>query len=223
MPSRSDKPRSATGRRGDIVRVLKRAPHPLSITDLADRLGVHPNTVRFHLDTLVANGQIERVSTEHRVPGRPPQLFRAVSGMDPAGPRHYRLLAEILVDTLAGESDRRDRAVEAGRLWGRQHAASQDTGQEDPVGRLVTLLDEVGFAPERADEPADAATPRINLRNCPFLEIAVDHPQVACPIHLGLMQGAMDSWRSPVTVDRLDAFVEPDRCVAHLASVEQAR
>lgn len=43
------------------------------------------------------------------------------------------------------------------------------------------------------------------------------HAQVVCPIHLGLMQGAMAAWDAPVTVNRLEPFAEPDLCVAHLA------
>ena len=34
------------------------------------------------------------------------------------------------------------------------------------------------------------------------------------------MQGAMEAWHSPVAVDRLEAFVEPDLCLAHLSSME---
>lgn len=224
MPSGSDRPRPDTGRRGEVLRTLKKAAQPLSITDIAERLGVHPNTVRFHVDTLATNGQIERVNAEPRRPGRPPQLFRAVAGMDPTGPRHYRLLAEVLADTLRATPDRTQRAIEAGRLWGYQHASAQDAeaGPDDPVDRLVTLLDDVDFAPERSDgnERGEDGSAHLSLRHCPFLEIAVDHPEVACPIHLGLMQGALAAWRSPVTVDRLDAFVDPDRCVAHLAAAE---
>lgn len=227
MPIRSNKPQGATGRRGDIVRMLRKATHPLSTAEIADRLDVHPNTVRFHVDTLIANGQVERLSAQHRAPGRPPQLFRAVAGMDPAGPRHYRLLAEILVDTLAAAPNRDDRAVEVGRTWGREHCLSRGTSENDPsdpVDRLVALLDEVGFAPERGNDHEQSAisTPQINLRNCPFLELALKAPQVACPIHLGLMQGAMEAWQAPVTTDRLEAFVEPDRCVAHLATIKRA-
>ncbi|MGZ4289361.1 MAG: transcriptional regulator, partial [Gaiellaceae bacterium] len=39
---------------------------------------------------------------------------------------------------------------------------------------------------------------------------------IVCPIHLGLMQGAMAAAQSPVTVERLEPFVEPMLCVAHL-------
>jgi predicted ArsR family transcriptional regulator len=57
-------------------------------------LGVHPNTVRFHLDGLVESGRVERVEVDRRTAGRPPQLFRPVRRMDLAGPRQYRLLGK---------------------------------------------------------------------------------------------------------------------------------
>lgn len=216
--------RLTPGRRDEVLRVLRGASQPLPIVEIADRLGVHQNTVRFHLDTLVAHGQVERVTPARRTPGRPPRLYRAAPGMDPTGPRHYRLLAEVLADTLAADPDPGRRAVEAGRAWGWRHATSSDQGasetgtgpaEQEPVARLVALLDDIGFAPERDDE-ASGGTPEIGLRNCPFLELAASRPQVACPIHLGLMQGAMDAWHAPLTVDRLEPFVEPDRCVAYL-------
>jgi len=213
--------RRSAGRRGEILETLRGADRPLRIADLADRIGVHPNTVRFHLDTLVANGRVEQVEAHRSMPGRPPQLFRAVAGMDPAGPRHYRLLAEVLAESLTESPDPSARAVAAGRAWGRRpgvSGSSADTA-EDPVARLGTLLDELGFSPEGTSEqgPSAESGAQIHLRNCPFLELAVNRPQIACPIHLGIMQGAMDTWNSPVTVDRLEPFVEPDRCVAHLA------
>ncbi|MGB8209810.1 MAG: hypothetical protein WCF69_19820, partial [Mycobacterium sp.] len=32
-----------------------------------------------------------------------------------------------------------------------------------------------------------------------------------------LMRGALETWQAPLTADRLDAFVEPDLCLAHFA------
>ena len=205
------------GRRGNVLQLLRSANEPLGIADIADRLGIHANTVRFHLETLVENGQVERGTADRGAPGRPPQLFRAVRGMDPMGPRHYRLLAEVLVARLAGDPDSRHQAAEAGRAWGRLQASEvADQGDGEPVGRLMSMLDELGFAPERT---ADGDLQPIRLRHCPFLELAVSKPEVVCPVHLGLMEGAMDSWDAPITVDRLEAFVEPDLCLAHLAAV----
>jgi predicted ArsR family transcriptional regulator len=230
--------RSPAGRRPEILQLLRDEGAPLGISDIAVRLGIHPNTVRLHLDTLVGTGQVERTTARSGAPGRPPQVFRALRRMDPTGPRHYQALAEVLVATLAADPDPGGRGLQAGRAWGmRRASASTDPGADDahgepaaaavsatdadadPVTRLMSLLDEMGFAPE---ELADGDDTRIGLRQCPFLELAVDGREVVCPVHLGLMQGALATWAAPVTVDQLEAFVEPDLCVAHLRSAGAA-
>ena len=50
-----------TGRRREVLRVLRDSMSPLSIAQIAERLDVHPNTVRFHLDALADAGRVERV------------------------------------------------------------------------------------------------------------------------------------------------------------------
>lgn len=211
--------RTPAGRRLAVLRLLQEAPGALTIVEIADRLGVHANTVRFHLDTLLESGQVERVETDRRAPGRPPLSFRAAHRMDPAGPRQYGLLAELLVESLADDPQRTSRALEAGRAWGRRQVsrdASEAVGADArAVSRLLGLLDEIGFAPERQRGEDQAY---IGLRHCPFLELAHTRPEIVCSIHLGLMQGATEGSGSPVTVDRLEPFAEPDLCVAHLAT-----
>ena len=81
---------------------------------------------------------------------------------------------------------------------------------DESIEHLVGLLDELGFAPERRGDE------QLGLRNCPFLELVEIQKAIICPIHLGLMQGALETWAAPVTADRLDAFVEPDLCLVHL-------
>jgi predicted ArsR family transcriptional regulator len=204
-----------------VLHVLKGAKAPLSIVAIAAQLGVHPNTVRFHLDALLASGQAEMVAPVPGRPGRPAQLFRSVRRMDAAGPRRYQLLAEILVHSVAADPEPAARAADAGRAWGRRLAEPADPGEDgpadppaDPVARLVSLLGELGFDPDLSDS---AGRPQIGLRHCPFLELAQSRAQVVCPVHLGLMQGAMAAWAAPVTVSQLDPFAEPDLCVAHFA------
>lgn len=206
-----------------MLRTLGQAPGPWSIGDIAGRLSVHPNTVRYHLAALVEAGQVEQVEADRRTEhttGRPPLLFRLVQGMDRTGPRRFQLLAELLAEGLASAPDGSARAVEAGRAWGRRRAAATSEGETatsegpgDSVPRLVELLDETGFAPEQR---GDGGRRQIGLRHCPFLELAQAGSAIVCPVHLGLMQGAMEAWRSPVGVDRLEPFVEPDLCLAHL-------
>lgn len=221
------------GRRAQVLGLLREANSPLGIAQIADRLAIHANTVRFHLDTLVAGGQVERTATSSGSPGRPAQLFVAVRQMDPAGPRHYRALAEVLATSLATSPDPHTRSLEAGRVWGRGHAtgladtapltdtAHLATSSEHPdaaeaIDHLMVMLDELDFAPEQLQSGEHS---QIGLRRCPFLELALDRSEIVCPIHLGLMQGAMETWGAPVTVDRLDAFAEPDLCIAHLTTI----
>jgi predicted ArsR family transcriptional regulator len=199
--------------------VLKAASAPMSIVAIADELGVHPNTVRFHLDTLVSDGQVERVEPERGGPGRPALMFQAIRQMDRGGPRRYRLLAEILAGGFAADRNPRAKALAAGRAWGRRLESptrrAKRIGVEESIDRLIGVLDELGFAPERRESGREK---QVGLRHCPFLELAETRAAVVCPIHLGLMQGALETWKAPVTVDRLDAFVEPDLCLAHLTS-----
>jgi predicted ArsR family transcriptional regulator len=130
--------------------------------------------------------------------------------MDPAGPRDYRLLAAALTDSLARSADAVEHATASGRTMGAELGrARRDAAQDEPVGQLVDLLDELGFAPELQGD-------RIGLRHCPFLELAKVHSEVVCPVHLGLMQGAMQAWDAQIAVDALTPFAEPDLCVAQL-------
>lgn len=204
-------------RRSDVLRVLKAANAPMSIVAIAEELNVHPNTVRFHLDTLFRDGRVEHVEPDRGGPGRPPLMFRAVRQMDPGGPRRYRLLAEILATAFSADSDASAKALAAGRAWGRRleypAASAGAVAAQESIDRLVGVLDELGFAPERREAQG---LQQVGLRHCPFLEVAEARTSVVCPIHLGLMQGALDNWDAPVAVDRLDAFVEPDLCLAHL-------
>ncbi len=198
----------------------------MSIIEVADQLGVHPNTVRFHLDSLLGDGQVEQVEADRKGPGRPPLMFQAVRQMDRGGPRHYRMLAEILAMGFAADADPTAKAVAAGRAWGHRAESEGESGPEpaassaeEAIERLVDVLDDLGFAPEvRSSDEGQ----QVGLRHCPFLELAETPNNVVCPVHLGLMQGALETWSAPVTVDRLEPFVEPDLCLAHLKPARAA-
>jgi predicted ArsR family transcriptional regulator len=72
------------------------------------------------------------------------------------------------------------------------------------------MMTELGFAPESAGD-------RIRLRHCPFLELAEEYSSTLCPLHLGLMRGALTQVRAPIAATRLEPFAEPDACLVHLS------
>lgn len=210
------------GRRRQVLQTLRDADGALSIAQIAETLGVHPNTARFHLDILVEAGQAQQVEVDHATPGRPPLMFSFIRRMDPDGPRRYQLLAEILVRSLADSPDGAAKAVEAGRAWTSamngpepEHlGVDRDAGEDASIRRLLGLMDDLGFAPE-------SSAVGIGLRHCPFVELAQQHSDVICPVHLGLMQGSLAAAPSTVTIERLEPFAEPDLCLVHLTTSER--
>lgn len=212
--------------RARVLDLLRDAGSPLGVQEIADRTGLHANTARFHLDALVDAGLAGREPRARAAPGRPSMAYRAVDGGGVTGRRHYRLLAEMLTSLIAGVMpDPGEAAAEAGREWGRylteEPAPFQKVDAGEAVRRLTATLEEIGFAPEAA---ADGTQYRLGLRQCPFREVAENHQDVVCALHLGLMQGALARMRAPVTADRLQPFAEPGLCIAHVkARPEPAR
>ncbi len=209
--------------RADVLDMLRAADGPLGVREVAQRTGLHPNTARFHLEALTEAGLAERETEERETPGRPRVGYRASAG-GPAGRRRYRLLAEMLTSLIAGTMPEPGKAAEAaGREWGayltEQPPPYQKLSAGQAIGKLTEIMEELGFAPQAEDGDGDGQY-RLCLRQCPFREVAQHHQDVICALHLGLMRGALARMRAPVTADRLDPFVEPSLCVAHLTERE---
>jgi predicted ArsR family transcriptional regulator len=192
-----------------ILEVLRAGMAAQDVQAIAAQVGLHTNTVRTHLDQLVEAGLVESSVEVRTTPGRPRVLFR-VSASAPA--------------------------AEAGRRWGRTVVASDGPahGSVDAahgVERIVALLDEVGFAPRvSASSPTgptfqsgDGAQVRatvIELHRCPFRDVALEHADVVCGVHLGLMQGALEQMGAPAASIRLEPFVRPGLCLAHVSPAD---
>jgi predicted ArsR family transcriptional regulator len=203
----------ADERRIRIVEELREAPDGLDAPELGRRLGLHANTVRWHLGILADAGIVGSCPAPRATPGRPRILY----SLEPEPPEHradeHRLLATVLTGALAGGSDGTRRAEGAGREWGRYLMARDPlarTDDEDAVGEVVQLLDGQGFEPE-------AQGREIHMHRCPFHALAESQPEVVCAVHKGLMSGALSALGSELEVDGLDVFVRPDLCVARLA------
>jgi predicted ArsR family transcriptional regulator len=70
-------------------------------------------------------------------------------------------------------------------------------------------FDRQGFAAERHGD-------RLEMRRCPFYSLAETGPEVICTLHHGIIDGALEAAGAAERVDRLEPFVEPSLCVAHL-------
>ncbi|MEU3983783.1 helix-turn-helix domain-containing protein [Streptomyces sp. NPDC026672] len=226
------------GRRTAVLQVLRETDGPVSVADVAERVGVHLNTARFHLDALVADGMVTRGTAPRDEPGRPKVVYSAVAGDGPDGSRSFRLLSDILLGVVSTSvEDPVDAATRAGRSWGSYltdaPAPTERVSAEDGERRLVAVLEDIGFVTETetaadADGPGEEGTPvrsadrRLRLHHCPFREVAQRRPDIVCAIHLGLMQGTVETLRAPLTAESLQPFVTPHLCVATLRRTDAA-
>lgn len=206
--------------RARVLRVLQTVGDPLGVDEIAERVSLHPNSARFHLDGLLAQGLVERVSEHREVPGRPRGLYIATADSVGVGQRNYRLLADILTNYLASNTEQpAQEAVKAGQAWGRlvteRTAPGRKVNAATATRRLVAALDDIGFEPEAV---SSGGARQILLHHCPFREAVADNREVVCGVHLGLMQGLLSELNAPITAHQLDALVEPSLCIARLAT-----
>jgi len=208
-----------------VLELLRSRAQPLGVGEVAQRVGLHQNTVRSHLDLLVDSGYAIRRTEPPRGLGRPRVVYEATPA--PEGERNYHLLAEMLAQHLLATSESpSEDAATAGRTWAgltdrRQRArdgtAVTSVSEEMAIGTVVRMLGDIGFAPELS---ADGTF--INLHRCPFRELAESNPQVVCGAHLGMIQGALADLGAPVSVTRLLSFVQPNLCIATLSRTATA-
>ena len=198
-----------------VLETLRETGGPMGVRELAERMNLHNNTVRKHLDLLVENGFATRLRDSVARRGRPRYVYAAAPDSSPseARLRNYRLLASVFAAYLHDADDPQAAAEEAGRRFGARSVdeAGIGDGPSAALERVVRMLDDIGFQPELAPGGAE-----IRLRHCPFHELARDRQEVVCGIHLGLIRGALQQLGAPEEALRLVPFVTPSLCVVQI-------
>lgn len=223
-PSHGDDPAHGLGpTRARVLALLQDTGEPMTAAAAAERLGLHPNGARFHLDALADEGLVAREPEQRGSRGRPRMLYGPAPAAPQAAHRSYRFLAQVLSSVITDALPEPARSAEAaGEAWGRTLTPPGDGGCDLSQGAeaLVASLDRVGFESRPVQ---DAEGSRLEITHCPFLEVAAERQDVVCALHLGLLRGAAEQLGSPLTVRSLDPLVEPGLCVAQLAAADQAR
>lgn len=189
--------------RARLFAVLGELRRPTSTDELAERLGLHPNGVRVHLDRLRDRGLVARDRTR-RGRGRPRDMWTVAPDAQPGGdpPTAYADLGRWLARTIP-PSKTRLRAVEnTGREIGRDLAPEGGGSVEE---KMHATLISLGFQPERELDPEGQLTYR--LRNCPYRDAVRENQPVVCTLHRGITRGLLDTI-APET--KLAGFVPRD-------------
>ncbi|WP_404352963.1 helix-turn-helix domain-containing protein [Phycicoccus jejuensis] len=210
------------------------SPQGLTAAELAPQADLHVTTVRFHLDQLVAAGVLESEFVRTGGAGRPRKVYRPLPPATPTGAGHpepLRLLTTLLTEAMtASVRGERVTPYEAGRRWAREHLT--DHPERTPadsagvwlgrVGEVIDVLEEWGYQPEVSTSEGGRAA-RVELSDCPFLDLARDNQAVVCGVHRGLVTESMVMSGESGAQVALEPFVTDTRCVAHIRTTTPFR
>lgn len=174
---------------------LARATRPLATADIAEALGLHPNTVRPHLDRMRDAGLLDVEIGGRGDVGRPQHRYSVAPGAPSLGlepptmPVLARMVLVMAKRLRASADDAEAVGDDEGRTRARRYSSAPST-----LEALVSDLDRLGFDPVVSDAvPVGAATDDgaavVAFANCPFEEMARDHPEVVCGLHRGMVAG----------------------------------
>jgi len=198
LPARTDDALSQPTR-ARLFELLAELRRPSGTEELAERLDLHPNGVRVHLERLRDAGLIVRERT--RQPrGRPRDMWMIAPDARPGGeaPSGYAQLGGWLARAVASSRASLRRIEATGREIGHE-LAPDPTGPgqaptRDPAGaaeeRMHAALVSLGFQPRREADRAGGLTYR--LCNCPYRDAVHESPEVVCALHRGMTRGLLD-------------------------------
>jgi predicted ArsR family transcriptional regulator len=197
---------------------LARSPRPLVTAEIAETLGLHPNTVRPHLDRMREVGLLEVTSDGRGEVGRPQHRYCLAPDAPSMGlePPTMPMLARMVLSMAQRLGASPADALAVGETEGRARAARYDRAPS-ALEALVADLDRLGFDPvvtedtagnepdhgpdphrldddlgvlDELDELDDGpVTAVIAFANCPFAELARAQPELVCGLHRGLVAG----------------------------------
>jgi predicted ArsR family transcriptional regulator len=183
--------------------------------EAAQAAGIGRPLAAYHLDKLVSLGLL--TASYRRPPGRSgpgagrPAKVYARSESEFAvsvPPRDYELAARLLAEAVAADHSGTSKAAlrQAARRLGAdlghrslETAADASGSDADRADRaLDTALRQHGFEP-------DSVQGRVELRNCPFHQLATRHPGIVCGMNLALIEGLV----AGLGADYLRTALEP--------------
>ncbi len=184
--------------RVEILHLVQEQPRR-TITEIVDATGLHPNTVREHLQRLIDEGYAVSAAEHRTTRGRPRVLYSAADGVRASSPIQRRK-----VRAAAERGDLMRRVLPGA-------APELDTDALHQVDALVEDLIDAGF-----DPLVDERELTVDLTPCAHASSQAEHREMLCQVHLGLMQSVLAAAGGPLAVDEMRPSCDPRECVVQL-------
>lgn len=178
-----------------------------TLKELAGRTGLHVNTARDHLKTLVQEGLVSVGVQRPRGRGRPAAIYSPV--VDPStNPAASERVAR------SKKTTERLRPVivapENGERLGQEAAQQLDMVYEH--------LADTGLEPEVTDDVL-----QVKISPCPFFRIVSEDQEFTCEVHRRLLRDTLAQVRGPIELDELEPFTDEYTCMVRLRATHAKR
>ena len=188
---------------------LARSARPLATADITESLALHANTVRPHLEKMRDAGLIDVQVSGRGDVGRPQHRYAIANGAPSLGlepptmPVLARMVLAMAKRLQASPEDAAAVGEDEGTRRARPYANAPST-----LEALVSDLDRLGFDPIVSDagtggeldaDVDDGAI--VAFANCPFADLAQEHPELVCGLHRGLVAGFVSEMGDAETRD----------------------
>ena len=139
---------------------LARSSRPLVTAEIADTLGLHPNTVRPHLDRMREVGLLDVTTDARGEVGRPQHRYSLAPDAPSLGlePSTMPMLARMVLSMARRLGANPSDAVAVGEAEGAGRAGRYDDAPS-ALEALVADLDRLGFDPVVSGDDDDEPTP----------------------------------------------------------------
>ncbi len=194
---------------------LARSPFPLATSEISESLGLHPNTVRPHLERMRDVGLLDVETDTRGQVGRPQHRYSIAAEAPSLGLEKsaFRLLARMLAGVAAKAGIDADDVADVGRAQGRADAELQQSGRGCAAALMAELAD-LGFDPAAV---GDGNTTTIAFTHCPFQELAEVFPELVCHLHRGIVEGFVGA-KGGAEVTAFATLADRDPCRVELTN-----
>ena len=171
-----------------ILEALLKAGGPLGVDELARHLQISRSAVYQHMATLERDRMIEPGEVS-QTKGRPGQTYQLTDTGRNQFPKHYSLLAGLLIELIEkrlGDEELKGFMKALGEQLADSFASRvTGLGEQERLVEIARIMGELGYEAQTSEGGAGGAL-EITAYNCVFHEIAREHSSV-CKLDIALL------------------------------------
>ncbi|MGM0900065.1 MAG: helix-turn-helix transcriptional regulator [Bacillota bacterium] len=187
-----------------IYQYITKRHKDVTVQEIADNFEIHPNVARLHLSKLEDVNMLVSETKKTGKGGRPSRLYRLSEDVIQLNfpYRDYQLLSKIAMITMMSLGEEGKKALYlTGKRLGTElidqemaghHQHVEDLTFEQKLNIVKGAATIAGFYPE-FESNEEQTKIFFQIFNCPFKEVAMEHPETVCNMHVEFLRGMFES------------------------------